>query len=79
MGLEAHHDDFKLANSAGVAECGSLCKIEVDSDLMVWFKEIFETSYNYILNWWEKLIFNGDNHYEANGYKLYLDLLIISH
>ena len=35
MGLEAHHDDFKLANSSGVAECGSLCKIEVDSDLMV--------------------------------------------
>jgi hypothetical protein len=35
MGLKAHHDGFKLANFLGVAECGSLCEIEVDSDLMI--------------------------------------------
>jgi hypothetical protein len=35
MGLKTHHDGFKLANFHGVAECGSLCEIEVDSDLMI--------------------------------------------
>ena len=35
MGLEAHHNGWKLATSLGVAECGSLCEIEVDIDLMV--------------------------------------------
>lgn len=35
MGLKTHHDGFKLVNFSGVAECGSLCEIEVDSDLMV--------------------------------------------
>lgn len=42
MGLEVHKGGFKSANDLELADCGSLCGIDVHDNLLVQLKERLE-------------------------------------